>query len=131
MSKKNPTDYQRDPIPEPAGYVPKKNLSNFLYVSILDCQRRESWYKNKPGQVFKVHNKLSFEYFSREPSFMVVNNPPNKAPNCTNIHGIAIGDCEILKPGSEIEGCGYTPEYTMEQVIELIGHEFKLIKGDD
>lgn len=74
----------------------------------IKATRTAYWYKK--DQVIEVENYISFAWGGKEPHFEIRHG-----------HGaIPVTDCIVLNGGELI------PEYTLEEIMEKLGHEFKI-----
>ena len=68
---------------------------------------KDKWYKK--GEIHEVGNYLSFSWGDDEPHF----------EQGDRVFGIPLSSCKVLPKD-------YIKEYTMDELIELVGHDFKL-----
>ena len=68
-----------------------------------------NWYKK--GEIHEVGNYVTFDYCGNDPCF----------EKSGGSHGINVSDCEIFESNP-------LPQYTMDDLIKKVGHEFILKK---
>ncbi len=103
-------------LPSAVPKLPNKGTPNLIYVQIT-TESEAFWYKK--NEVYRVFNKLFWGFYRGGPHFSAFLNS-KKYPE----YGIGLDHCMVLDPGTILEP--KIPEYTLEELVEKLGHSFKL-----